>query len=92
MDIATRLAVQAVSDAGLGKGDIDGLLTVTPIAEPSILWPTALCEALKLELSYFDSVDLGGRILGGNDLARSSGNSQRCMQSRAMRGQRRHVW
>jgi len=65
MDIATRLAVQAVSDAGLGKGDIDGLLTVTPIAEPSILWPTALCEALKLELSYFDSVDLGGASSAG---------------------------
>ena len=65
MDIATRLAVQAVSDAGLEKGDIDGLLTVTPIAEPSILWPTALCEALKLELSYFDSVDLGGASSAG---------------------------
>ncbi len=65
MDIATRLAVQAVSDAGLEKCDIDGLLTVTPIAEPSILWPTALCEALKLELSYFDSVDLGGASSAG---------------------------
>ena len=37
MDIASRLAVQAVADAGLDKSDIDGLLTVTPLAEPSIL-------------------------------------------------------
>ena len=65
MDIATRLAVQAVADAGLEKLDIDGLLTVTPIAEPSILWPTALCETLKLDLSYFDSVDLGGASSAG---------------------------
>ena len=65
MDIATRLSVQAVSDAGLEKADIDGLLTVTPVAEPCILWPTALCEALKLDLSYFDSVDLGGASSAG---------------------------
>ena len=65
MDISTRLAVQAVADAGLEKTDIDGLLTVTPIAEPSILWPTALCETLKLDLSYFDSVDLGGASSAG---------------------------
>jgi acetyl-CoA C-acetyltransferase len=65
MDIATRLAVQAVADAGLDKSDIDGLLTVTPIAEPSILWPTALCETLKLDLGYFDSVDLGGASSAG---------------------------
>ncbi len=77
---------------GWEKCDIDGLLTITPIAEPSILWPTALCEALKLELSYFDSVDLGRRFLGRHDLARGSGNSQRCVQSRALRGQRCHVW
>ena len=65
MDIATQLAAQAVADAGLKKSDIDGLLTVTPIAEPSILWPTALCETLKLDLSYFDSVDLGGASSAG---------------------------
>lgn len=65
MDIATRLAAQAVADAGLNKTDIDGLLTVTPIAEPSILWPTALSENLKLSLSYFDSVDLGGASSAG---------------------------
>ena len=65
MDIASRLAVQAVADAGLDKSDIDGLLTVTPVAEPSILWPTALGETLKLELSYFDSVDLGGASSAG---------------------------
>lgn len=65
MDIATRLAAQAVADAGLEKSAIDGLLTVTPIAEPSILWPTALCETLNLELGYFDSVDLGGASSAG---------------------------
>jgi 3-oxoacyl-[acyl-carrier-protein] synthase III len=65
MDIATRLAAKAVVDAGLDKSDIDGLLTVTPVAEPSILWPTALCETLKLDLAYFDSVDLGGASSAG---------------------------
>jgi acetyl-CoA C-acetyltransferase len=65
MDIASRLSVQAVADAGLEKGDIDGLLALTPIAEPSILWPTALCESLQLNLSYFDSVDQGGASSAG---------------------------
>jgi acetyl-CoA acetyltransferase len=65
MDIATRLAARAVADAGLDKSDIDGLLTVTPVAQPSILWPTALCETLNLDLAYFDSVDLGGASSAG---------------------------
>jgi acetyl-CoA acetyltransferase len=44
---------------------IDGLLTVTPVSAPGILWPTALCEALNLNLSYFDSVDIGGASSAG---------------------------
>ena len=65
IEIASQLAIGAVADAGLQKPDIDGLLTVTPVSAPGILWPTALCEALNLNLSYFDSVDIGGASSAG---------------------------
>jgi acetyl-CoA acetyltransferase len=65
VEIASQLAVQAVADAGLEKSAIDGLITATPAAAFGMLWPTSLCEALKLNLSFFDTVDMGGASPAG---------------------------
>ena len=49
----------ALDDAGLGPGDVDGLLT-HPMDTLARLVPSTLAEYTGLGLTYGDSVDLGG--------------------------------
>lgn len=63
--ICAELARQAVADAGLERGQIDGLLTATPFSSYNILWPSYLCEYLNLRPRYFDTVDIGGASAAG---------------------------
>ncbi len=64
IDIMGRLAAEALADAGLGRGDVDGLLTVPPPGM-TMLFPTMLAEYLGVTPRYADVVDLGGATAAG---------------------------
>jgi acetyl-CoA acetyltransferase len=61
---ATRLCIEAIlgalADAGLGKGDVDGLVTYNPLAEPFTYHAEAIAEHLGISPRYCMSVATGG--------------------------------
>jgi acetyl-CoA C-acetyltransferase len=59
LSLAARIGVAALDDAGVRLQDVDGLLT-HPMDTTSRLVPSTLAEFMGLQLSYGDSVDLGG--------------------------------
>lgn len=63
--ISAEMARQAVADAGLEHGEIDGLLTTTPFSNFTVLWPSYLCEYLGIRPRYFDTIDIGGASAAG---------------------------
>jgi len=65
LDLYCRLARELAVDAGLERGEIDGLLVHTPFDGFSLYWPTVLGDALALDLRYFDVVELGGASAAG---------------------------
>ncbi|HAC35425.1 MAG TPA: acetyl-CoA acetyltransferase [Gammaproteobacteria bacterium] len=60
LGIIAQMAREAIADAGLEKGQIDGLLTAASLSDFSMLWPSAVVEYLHLKPRYFDQVELGG--------------------------------
>ncbi|HEV8574436.1 MAG TPA: thiolase family protein, partial [Dehalococcoidia bacterium] len=56
---------QAILDAGLAIGDIDGLLVGQPITEQAQMWPSILGEYLGIHPKYGNVVDLGGASAAG---------------------------
>lgn len=54
---ATRLAV---SDAGLNKSDINGLLVTPAVEDSAFMWPAQVAEYLQLSPQYLNVVELGG--------------------------------
>lgn len=64
LSLSATIGVQALVDAGLKPGDVDGLLT-HPMDTVSRLVPSTLGEYLGLDLGYGDSVDLGGATAVG---------------------------
>jgi acetyl-CoA C-acetyltransferase len=65
LEIIAKLARETAEDAGFEKGDIDGLLTTTPLDSFSLYWPTVVGENLGLKLRYFDTVEIGGASAAG---------------------------
>src|SRR5260370_10088144 len=59
LSLSATIAMAALDDAGLGPGDVDGLLT-HPMDVLARLVPSTLAEYTGLVLTYGDSVDLGG--------------------------------
>jgi len=59
LSLSATIAMAALDDAGLGPGDVDGLLT-HPMDALARLVPSTLAEYTGLVLTYGDSVDLGG--------------------------------
>ncbi len=55
----------AMLDAGLGPGEVDGLLIGPPITDTAAMWPAHLGEYLGIHPSYEDVVDLGGASAAG---------------------------
>jgi acetyl-CoA C-acetyltransferase len=64
IDMAARIGVAAIADAGLELTDIDGLVC-HPMAGVPMLVPSTIAETLGLRVTYADSVDLGGATAAG---------------------------
>ncbi len=60
LGIIAEMAREAIADAGLEKGQVDGLLTAASLSDFSMLWPSAVVEYLHMKPRYFDQVELGG--------------------------------
>jgi acetyl-CoA C-acetyltransferase len=56
---------EAILDAGLSAGEIDGVLVGPPITEMVAMWPAHLGEYLGIHPKYEDVVDLGGASAAG---------------------------
>lgn len=57
LELAARVAKMAIQDAGLDKGEIDGLLTNPGTG---MFWSSVVGEYIDLHLDYSDVVDIGG--------------------------------
>ncbi|NMC26708.1 MAG: thiolase family protein [Syntrophomonadaceae bacterium] len=65
LDLLARAAVLAIQDAGLDKGDIDGLLVCPPSEDSYFLWPSQVAEYLQLSPTFMNMVELGGASAAG---------------------------
>jgi acetyl-CoA acetyltransferase len=59
LGMLARIAAEAIADAGLEHGDVDGLITGT-FAEAPFMAPATVSEYLGLRPRFSDVVDLGG--------------------------------
>ena len=64
IDMTARIGVEAIADAGLELGDIDGLVC-HPMGGVPMLVPSTIGEAMGLRVTYADTVDLGGATGAG---------------------------
>src|SRR5215217_5159873 len=64
IDMLAKIGVQAITDAGLSLGDVDGLLC-HPMGGVPMLVPSTIAEAMGLHVSYAATVDLGGATGAG---------------------------
>ncbi len=60
LGILVDVSRRAMTDAGLGPAEIDGLLIGPPITEMVPMWPAVLGEYLGIHPRYENVVDLGG--------------------------------
>ncbi|GAB2897040.1 thiolase family protein [Paralcaligenes ginsengisoli] len=60
MSLHAEAALGAVADAGLGIGDIDGLLCAYSLAEPHPMLSSAVAEYLGISAVFESSLSLGG--------------------------------
>lgn len=65
LGIWTDVSRDAILDAGLSIGDIDGLLIGQPITEQAQMWPSILGEYIGIHPKYGNIVDLGGASAAG---------------------------
>lgn len=59
LTLASKIGFEALDDAGVVLGDVDGLL-IHPLATTGRFVPATLAEFMGLQVSYAESVDLGG--------------------------------
>jgi 3-oxoacyl-[acyl-carrier-protein] synthase III len=64
IDMAARIGVEAIADAGLELADIDGLVC-HPMGGVPMLVPSTIGEAMGLHVTYAATVDLGGATGAG---------------------------
>jgi acetyl-CoA acetyltransferase len=60
LDLLAEVTAQALHDAGLKKGDLDGLLVTPPSEDSYFLWPSQVAEYLQLSPVFMNMVELGG--------------------------------
>ena len=65
LGITAETARVAIKDAGLKKGEIDGLLTGASLSDFCLMWPSAISEYLGIHPRYADVVDIGGASCTG---------------------------
>jgi acetyl-CoA C-acetyltransferase len=63
--LMSRLTVEAITDSGLEKKDIDGFLVGMPFADPGMLYPASACEVLGINARMLNQVDIGGASPAG---------------------------
>src|SRR5712671_1477566 len=63
--LMARLTADAIADAGLAKGDIDGFLVGMPSAEPGFIYPASAAEVLGINPRMLNVVDIGGASPAG---------------------------
>lgn len=64
LGLNAQAALRAVTDAGLQKADIDGLITAYSFSEPYFMLGTVLCEYLGIRPSFVRAITLGGATPG----------------------------
>ncbi|MEL7158043.1 MAG: thiolase family protein, partial [Actinomycetota bacterium] len=64
LSLMAKAALEAIDDAGLELGDVDGML-VHPIGGISMLTPSTVLEFMGTEASFAEVVDLGGATGAG---------------------------
>ena len=62
LTLMTKVAAEAIADAGLEKKDIDGVLNGVPFSNPAMFYPAALAEMLGIHPRMLNVVDIGGAI------------------------------
>ncbi|MDZ7726765.1 MAG: hypothetical protein U5Q44_00435 [Dehalococcoidia bacterium] len=60
LEAFARLSKEALEDAGMELGEVDGILTTSPVPESRMFAPSAVAEYLGIPSSYGEIVDLGG--------------------------------
>ena len=56
----SRLTKGALDDAGMELGEVDGVLTTSPVPESRMFAPSAVAEYLGIPAAFAEIVDLGG--------------------------------
>ena len=64
LEACAELAADALADAGIEKGEVDGLL-VPPVRESPMFGPSAAAEYLGVRANFGEVVDLGGATGAG---------------------------
>ena len=64
LDLMVRVGLDAIEDAGVEFGEVDGLL-VHPVGGVTMLVPSTLVELMGIEARYAETVDLGGATGAG---------------------------
>ncbi len=59
-ELCVQAALAAIKDAGLEKGDIDGLITCNSMAQPIMYHAEAIAEYMQIFPRYCSSVNTGG--------------------------------
>jgi acetyl-CoA acetyltransferase len=65
LSLMARLTAEAIADAGLDKGDIDGFLVGMPTADPGFIYPASAAEVLGINPRMLNVVDIGGASPAG---------------------------
>src|SRR5579863_7241557 len=60
-----QLTAEVLSDLGLEKRDLDGLLVGMPFADPGMIYPASLAEVLGINPRMLNVVDIGGASAAG---------------------------
>jgi len=60
INLYANACLEAVDDAGLEKADIDGLVTGYSLVDPKLMHSTVVADYLGLNLTYNESLRLGG--------------------------------
>ena len=64
MEAAAELCAEALADAGIEKGEVDGLVMGT-VYESPMFGPSAMAEYLGVRSNFNEIVDLGGASAAG---------------------------
>ena len=59
LEACAQLAAEALADAGIEKGEVDGLV-IPPVWESPMFGPSAAAEYLGIRANFGEVVDLGG--------------------------------